>query len=93
MHPCAHLSLAINCHVFTETVIGASLSEPHTSDMNGTSDRLRTVTIKHGKFINSSIDSLNYTTKWFIDNISNRNGLLTIHHKTGTCIHHMKNNR
>ena len=42
-------------------LIGASLSEPHTSDMNGTSDCLRIITIKHGKFINSSIDNLNYT--------------------------------
>ena len=52
--------------------IGASLSEPHTSDMNGTSNRLRTITIKHGKFINSSIDNLNYTK-------NSRNGLLTIY--------------
>ena len=38
-------------------VIGASLSEPHTSDTNGMSDRLRTITIKYGKFIYSSIDN------------------------------------
>ena len=53
-------------------LIGASLSEPHTSDTNGTSDRLRTITIKHRKFIYSSIDNLNYTK-------NSRNGLLTIY--------------
>ena len=42
-------------------IIGASLSEPHTSDRNGTSDCLWTITIKHRKLINSSIDNLNYT--------------------------------
>ena len=44
--------------------------EPHTSDTNGTSDRLQTITIKHGKLIYSSID--NYTK-------NSRNGLLTIY--------------
>ena len=42
-------------------VIGASLSEPHTSELDGTSDHLRTITIKHGKLVYSSIDNLNYT--------------------------------
>ena len=49
--------------------IGASLSEPHTT---GTSNRLRTITIKHGKLVYSSIDNLNYTE-------NSRNGLLTIY--------------
>ena len=52
-------------------IIGVSLSKLHTSDRNGTSERLRTITIKHGKFINSSIDNLNYTK-------NSRNGLITM---------------
>ena len=56
---CKHLQLP--CYVlYISQFIGASLSEPHTSDTNGTSDCLRTITIKHGKVINSSIDNLNY---------------------------------
>ena len=45
--------------------------EPHTSESDGTSDRLRTITIKHrnfrtitikhGHLINSSLNNLNYT--------------------------------
>ena len=54
------------------TVIGASLSEPHTSELDGTSDRLQTITIKHGKLVYSSIDNLNYME-------NSRNGLLTIY--------------
>ena len=53
-------------------IIGASLSEPHTSESDGMSDRLRTITIKHGKLVHSSIDNLNYTE-------NSRNGLLTIY--------------
>ena len=53
-------------------LIGASLSKPHTSESDGTSDRLRTITIKHGKLVYSSIDNLNYTK-------NSRNGLLTIY--------------
>ena len=53
-------------------IIGASLSEPHTSESDGTSDRLRTITIKHGNLVYSSIDNLNYTK-------NSRNGLLTIY--------------
>ena len=56
----------------TPGLIGASLSEPHTSELDGTSDRLRTITIKHGKLVYSSIDNLNYTE-------NSRNGLLTIY--------------
>ena len=59
-------------HLLCSLLIRASLSEPHTSDMNGTSDRLRTIAIKHGKFINSSIDNLNNTK-------NSRNGFLTIY--------------
>ena len=51
---------------------GKPLSEPHTSESDGTSDRLRTITIKHGKLVYSSIDNLNYTE-------NSRNGLLTIY--------------
>ena len=52
----------INCRIHTITIIiGASLSEPHTSESDGTSDRLRTIAIKHGKLVYSSIDNLNYT--------------------------------
>ena len=47
------------------------MSKPHTSESDGTSDRLRTITIKHGKLVYSSIDNLNYTE-------NSRNGLLTI---------------
>ena len=46
--------------------------EPHTSESDGTSDRLRTITIKHGKLVYSSIDNLNYTK-------NSQNGLLTIY--------------
>ena len=53
-------------------IIGVSLSEPLTSESDGTSDRLRTITIKHGKLVYSSIDNLNYTE-------NSRNGLLTIY--------------
>ena len=70
----------------TPGLIGASLSEPHTSESEGTSDRLQTITIKHGKLVYSSIDNLIYTE-------NSRNGSLTIHHKTVTCVHHTKNNR
>ena len=55
-----------------KTLIGASLSEPHTSESDGTSDRLRTITIKHRKLVYSSIDNLDYTE-------NSRNGLLTIY--------------
>ena len=53
-------------------IIGVSLSEPHTSESDGMSDRLRTITIKHGKLVYSSIDNLNYTE-------NSQNGLLTIY--------------
>ena len=53
-------------------IIGTSLSKPHTSHTNGTSDHLRKITIKHGKPINSSIGNLNYTK-------NSRNGFLTIY--------------
>ena len=55
--------------IFLNTLVGVSLSEPHTSESDGTSDRLRTITIKHEKLVYSSIDNLNYT----------ENGLLTIY--------------
>ena len=67
-----HTKKALICIAFLSTLIGASLSEPHTSESDGTSDRLRTITIKHGKLVYSSIDNLNYTEK-------SRNGLLTIY--------------
>ena len=34
-------------HICSKAIIGASLSEPHTSESDGMSDRLRTITIKH----------------------------------------------
>ena len=57
---------------YSYCIIGMSLSEPHTSESDGMSDRLRTITIKHGKLVYSSIDNLNYTK-------NSRNGLLTIY--------------
>ena len=53
-------------------IIGVSQSEPHNSELDGTSDRLRIITIKHGKLVYSCIDNLNYTE-------NSRNGLLTIY--------------
>ena len=58
--------------IFLNTLVGASLSEPHTSESDGTSDRLQTNTIKHGKLVYSSIDNLNYTE-------NSQNGLLIIY--------------
>ena len=36
-----------SCHYWGE------LSEPHTSELDGTSDRLQTITMKHGKLVYS----------------------------------------
>ena len=69
---CACVCCVCVLHIEILNLIGASLSEPHTSKSDGTSDRLRTITIKHGKVVYSSIDNLNYTE-------NSRNGLLTIY--------------
>ena len=67
-----NLILLLKPALYSNILIGASLSEPHTSKSDGTSDRLQTITIKHGKLVYSSIDNLNYTE-------NSRNGLLTIY--------------